>query len=62
MATKIKKKKKTLLETVHSAAKGLYKAGIMDSTTLREFDALCLPDVKELSSKEIKKLRYRSRK
>ncbi len=61
MAIKVKHKKKTLLETAHSMAKGLYEAGIMDSTTLREFDALCLPEVKELSSREIKKLRLREK-
>ncbi len=61
MATQTKQKKKTLLETAHSMTKGLYEAGIMNSTTLREFDALCLPEVKELSSKEIKKLRLREK-
>jgi len=61
MATTTKIKKKTLLETAHSMAKGLYEAGIMDSTTLREFDALCLPKVKKLSSKAIKELRLREK-
>jgi len=37
---------KTILDAVHETAKGLHKAGAMDATTMREFDALCLPPVK----------------
>jgi len=54
-------KKKNLLETAHEMAKGLYQANIIDATTMREFDALCLPPVKELSSEEIKKIRLREK-
>lgn len=50
-----------MLETAHQMAKGLYKAGVIDTMTMREFDALCLPAVKELSSKEIKKIRLRQK-
>jgi hypothetical protein len=38
---------KSILEVVHDSAKDLNKAGTMKETTLREFDALCLPPVKE---------------
>ena len=31
---------------VHDSAKDLHAAGVMKETTLREFDALCLPPVK----------------
>lgn len=41
--------KKRILETVHETAKGLHKAGVMDTRTMREFDALCLPPVRNLS-------------
>ena len=50
---------KTLLHTVHETAKGLHKAGVMDATTMREFDALCLPPVKIYTANQIKKLRLR---
>lgn len=40
---------KKILEVVHKTAKGLHKAGVMQPKTLREFDALCLPPVKELT-------------
>ena len=50
---------KTILNTVHETAKGLHKAGVMDTTTMREFDALCLPPVKIYTANQIKKLRLR---
>ncbi|OGT38511.1 MAG: transcriptional regulator [Gammaproteobacteria bacterium RIFCSPHIGHO2_12_FULL_37_14] len=56
-----KLKKLTLLETAHEMAKGLYKANVIDATTMREFDTLCLTPVKELSATEIKKLRLREK-
>ena len=54
MATKI-------LDTVHSTADGLHKAGAMSAKTMREFDALCLPPVKKMSAAQIKRLRTRNR-
>jgi len=50
---------KSILETVHESAKDLHAAGVMKETTLREFDALCLPPVKEFSALEIKRIRTR---
>jgi putative transcriptional regulator len=57
----IASKKQTMLENAHEMAQGLYKAGVMNATTMREFDLLCLRPVKELSSQQIKKLRLRER-
>jgi len=53
--------RKRILENVHETAKGLRKAGVMDAKTMREFDALCLPPVKNLSPAQIKRLRTRHR-
>ena len=50
---------KSILEVVHESAKGLYDAGIVDATTMHEFDALCLPPVKELTPHQIKMLRLK---
>lgn len=50
-----------MLEVAQEMAQGLYDAGIMDATTMREFEALCLRPVKDLSSQEIKKIRLRER-
>jgi putative transcriptional regulator len=52
---------KKILDTVHDTAKGLHKAGVMDAKTMREFDALCLTPVKNLSAVEIKRLRMRNK-
>ncbi len=34
-----------MLEVAHEMAKGLYEANVIDATTMREFDALCLTPV-----------------
>lgn len=51
------KKKSAILEAVHQTAKGLYRAGVMDQLTLREFDRLCLPPVEPLQPEQIKQIR-----
>lgn len=63
---KITKKEKPFkylkpLEAVHEMANGLYDAGIIDSTTMREFDEMCLPKVKKLSPSEIKQIRLKEK-
>ena len=50
-------KRKALLETVHKTARGLREAGLMDTKTMREFDALYLPPVKEYTAAQIKRIR-----
>ncbi len=52
---------KKILETVHDTAKGLHEAGVMNTKTMREFDALCLTPVKNLSAAQIKRLRTRNK-
>jgi putative transcriptional regulator len=52
---------KSILEMVHESAKELHNAGVMNDTTLREFDALCLPKVKEFSAEQIKRIRAKSK-
>ena len=59
MNQKKKGKKQTMLEVAHDMAKGLHKANVIDETTMREFDTLCLPPVDDLAPKEIKNLRLR---
>lgn len=51
--------KKSILDVVHGSAKGLYDAGIVDVTTMHEFDVLCLPPIKLFTSQEIKTLRLK---
>lgn len=53
----MKEKYPSILETVHETAMGLYDANIINATTMREFDELCLPEIKELSPRQIKNIR-----
>lgn len=48
-----------ILVSVHKAAAGLHKAGLVDKATMREFDALCLTPVEPLTPEEIRELRER---
>lgn len=61
MSNPKKGKHPSILETAHETAKGLYDANIINATTMREFDELCLPKVKELSPNQIKSIRLREK-
>ncbi|EIJ43828.1 putative transcriptional regulator [Beggiatoa alba B18LD] len=50
---------KSILETVHEIAKDLHAIGVMQETTLREFDAICLPTIQEYTAEQIKLIRLR---
>lgn len=52
---------KSILETIHETADGLHRAGVMDTKTMREFDALCLPPVKEYTATQIKRIRLQNK-
>jgi putative transcriptional regulator len=52
---------KKILDTVHETAKGLHEAGVVQTRTMREFDALCLPPVNNLTAAQIKRLRTQSK-
>jgi putative transcriptional regulator len=51
---------KSILDMVHETAHDLNAAGVMKETTLREFDALCLPPVNEYSATQIKRIRTKN--
>ena len=50
---------KGILDAVHETARDLSEAGVMDSVTLREFDAMCLPEIRPLSATDIRRMRRR---
>lgn len=50
-----------ILDVVHETAMGLYDANIINATTMREFDALCLPKIRELSPRQIKSIRLHAK-
>ena len=57
----MRKTKSPILEAVHETAAGLFKAGVMDQITLREFDRLCMPPIEPLAPDQIKQIRDTSR-
>lgn len=56
-----KKKESRLLNEIHESISGLYDAGIVDAKTMREFDALCLPEVRTMTPTQIKQLRLKNK-
>ena len=48
-----------ILKSVHKTAKGLKKSGLIDKTTMRKFDALCLTSVHEFTPDQVRKLRIK---
>ncbi len=63
MTTKRRAKKidTQINEAILETAEGLYDAGVINAMTMREYNALCLPPIKELSAKEIKKIRLKEK-
>ena len=51
------KSKNDAFAAIHSAAKGLHRAGVITKTTMREYDALCLEPAPEFDAKDIKRIR-----
>jgi putative transcriptional regulator len=54
-------KKSRLLNEMHETARGLERMLVLNKHTMREFDVLTLPPVKELTAKQIRTLRTRNR-
>ena len=50
-----------LLNTIVETAKDLHNAGLMDDITMREFDALSLPEIKQYTAEEIKHIRMKNK-
>lgn len=51
------KLKSDAFAAIHSTAKGLHRAGVLNKTTLREYDALCLEQPPEFDASDIKRIR-----
>ncbi len=54
-------KKSRILAEVREAAQDLHDIGVIDVTTMRKFDALCLPEVPRYSPADIKRIRKANR-
>ncbi|HEY3785038.1 MAG TPA: DNA-binding transcriptional regulator [Steroidobacteraceae bacterium] len=55
------KKPNRLLREIRESVVGLHRAGLVDKQTMREFDILTLPQVRNLTPKQIRILRSRSK-
>ena len=54
-----KKYKSDLRAALHETVEGLHRIGLVDKTTMRDFDERCLTAVGKLSAREIVSLRER---
>ena len=50
-----------MLKGVHASAKRLRDAGLLDGLTMREFDALCLPPLRDYSAADVRRVRAKTR-
>lgn len=50
-----------ILKAIHASAKSLHGAGIMNSVTMKEFDAICLEPIRKMTPNQIKKIRLREK-
>jgi len=51
----------SIIDVMHESAKDLHQVGTMKDTTMREFDALCLPPIKNLDAVQIKRIRIKNK-
>ena len=54
-----KKYRSEALKALHETMQGLHRVGLVDTKTMREFDASCLTTVEKLSPKQIAAVRKR---
>jgi putative transcriptional regulator len=55
-----RKYKSDVFRSVHRAASDLADIGVVDKTTMREFDRMCLTKAAKLSAREIRAIRERA--
>lgn len=53
-------KSKSLTKVIHETAKDFHASGVMSAQTMREFDAMCLPPIKQYTPVQIQRLRKRN--
>jgi putative transcriptional regulator len=55
-----KKYRSKALGALHETVRGLHRLGLVDTKTMREFDASCLTTVEKLSPRQVAELRKRA--
>jgi putative transcriptional regulator len=58
---KTRKPRSKIKAAIHEAASGLFKAGLIDKQTMREFDDSCLTPIAPLTPAQIRRLREHER-
>lgn len=48
---------KSITEVIYHSVLDMHQAGVVDATTMREFDEACLPIIEEMSPKDIQEMR-----
>jgi putative transcriptional regulator len=49
--------KKSLKKVAYDIANDLYEAGVINAVTMRDYESICIPPVRELTPREIKTIR-----
>ena len=55
--SKAKHYKSGLMASIHESVEGLHHIGVVDKTTMRDFDNACLLEVEEMTPETIKEIR-----
>ena len=50
-----------VLKNIHASIKDLHDIGLVSDLTMREFDALCLPPVRDYTGAEVAKIRRKAK-
>jgi len=50
-----------ILKNVHASAGRLHGAGLLDGLTMREFDALCLPPLRDYTAADVRRVRAKTK-
>jgi putative transcriptional regulator len=50
-----------ILKNVHASASRVHEAGLLDGLTMREFDALCLPPLRDYTAADIRRVRAKTK-
>jgi putative transcriptional regulator len=50
-----------ILKNVHASARRLRGAGLLDGLTMREFDALCLPPLRDFTAADVRRVRAKTK-
>jgi putative transcriptional regulator len=56
-----KKYRSKIMASIHEGVSDLYRAGGVDRKTMRDFDALCLTPIQEMTPEKIRALRTREK-